>query len=112
MPAPAGQIQWFEETSARRRRCFTPASSQRWRQLRRGPIGGSEADRLRRFFSTRWFLRRPPPPAPDAPLATWLQAHEDELRHNPYLREKNEVLANLLLPLFERNLKTGRPSAT
>ena len=40
---------------------------------------------------------------PEAPLTTWLHDNEEALRSNPYLRQKNEVLANLLLPLFERN---------
>lgn len=32
----------------------------------------------------------------------WLQANLDQLRQDPYLREHNAVVANLLLPLFER----------
>jgi len=36
-------------------------------------------------------------------LASWLNDHKDELRKNPYMRDKNEVVANLLLPLFQSN---------
>ena len=37
----------------------------------------------------------------DTGMATWLQQNLDELRGNPYRREKNEVVAMQLLPLFE-----------
>ncbi|WP_374266891.1 hypothetical protein [Zoogloea sp.] len=105
-PLPAGahrDNQWFEETLCETASLFTLRHlAQRWEAEPPGPEWAGEADRLRRFFDllvSEGHRRLPP----DAPLAAWLQAHEDELRHNPYLREKNEVLANLLLPLFERN---------
>ena len=34
-------------------------------------------------------------------LATWLPMHEKELRQDPYLRDKNGIVAYQLLPLFE-----------
>ena len=34
-------------------------------------------------------------------LATWLPRHENELRQDPYLRDKNGIVAYQLLPLFE-----------
>jgi hypothetical protein len=34
-------------------------------------------------------------------LATWFQTYERELRADPHLRSLNEVVANLLLPVFE-----------
>jgi hypothetical protein len=40
---------------------------------------------------------------PHSPLAAWLRDNEERLRHDPYQRQKNEVVANLLLPLFEAN---------
>jgi len=40
---------------------------------------------------------------PHSPLAAWLDNNEERLRHDPYQRQKNEVVANLLLPLFEAN---------
>lgn len=100
---PRRDNQWFEETLCETASLFTLRHlAQRWEAEPPGPEWAGEADRLRRFFDllvSEGHRRLPP----DAPLAAWLQAHEDELRHNPYLREKNEVLANLLLPLFERN---------
>jgi hypothetical protein len=40
---------------------------------------------------------------PSTALAAWLRENEEQIRKDPYLREKNEVVANLLLPLFEQN---------
>jgi hypothetical protein len=40
---------------------------------------------------------------PHTPLDDWLKDHEAQLRSNPYLRSKNEVVANLLLPLFQED---------
>ena len=34
-------------------------------------------------------------------LATWLPMYENELRQDPYIRDKNAVVAYQLLPLFE-----------
>jgi hypothetical protein len=36
-------------------------------------------------------------------LTRWLAQNEEKLRKDPYLRDKNEVIANLLLPLFEQD---------
>ena len=40
---------------------------------------------------------------PDVSLAEWFEKHEDTLRGRAYLRSHNEVVANVLLPLFEEN---------
>lgn len=40
---------------------------------------------------------------PNHSLAAWYREHQEELRANPYLREKDEVVSNLLLGLFEQN---------
>ncbi|MCY4416267.1 MAG: hypothetical protein OXE87_08175 [Chloroflexi bacterium] len=36
-------------------------------------------------------------------LATWFPMYEAELRHDPYIRDKNAIVAYQLLPLFEAN---------
>lgn len=41
--------------------------------------------------------------APSTSLASWFKAHHAELEASPYLRDKNEVVANLMLPLFEQH---------
>lgn len=40
--------------------------------------------------------------APTAPFGPWLAANEHTMRQNPYLRDKNGVVALKLLPLFEQ----------
>ena len=50
-------------------------------------------------------------------LATWLPMHETDLRQNPYIRDKNAVVAYQLLPLFEAdpsgwNAVRSMPSST
>ena len=40
--------------------------------------------------------------AKDQLLSDWYATHADSLRDDPYLRQKNEVVATALLPLFER----------
>ena len=39
----------------------------------------------------------------DVTLAAWFRRHEKELQGKPYSRGHNEVVANVLLPLFEEN---------
>lgn len=95
--------QWFEETLCETASLFTLQQlALRWDAAPPGPEWAGEAAHLRRFFDlliAEGHRRLPP----EAPLAAWLRDNEDSLRHNPYLRQKNEVLANLLLPLFERD---------
>lgn len=53
---------------------------------------------VERFLNER-HRRLPPATA----LATWFAQNEQELARNPYLRVHNEVVANLLMPLFEES---------
>lgn len=92
--------QWFEETLCETASLFTLQSlAQSWKQTPPEPSLAGEADKLRRFFEllVGEGHRRLPP---HTPLGVWLSENEDLLRNDPYLREKNEVVANLLLPLF------------
>jgi hypothetical protein len=41
--------------------------------------------------------------SPARSLPSWLKANQSDLEASPYLRDRNEVVANLLLPLFERD---------
>lgn len=104
LPAEAHRDnQWFEETLCETASLFTLNHLARhWAAAPPGPEWRAEADHLRRFFDlliAEGHRRLPP----EAPLASWLRDNEDSLRRDPYLRQKNEVLANLLLPLFERD---------
>jgi hypothetical protein len=38
---------------------------------------------------------------PDLALAQWFEANRSDLAKSPYVRQQNELVANLLLPLFE-----------
>lgn len=101
--APTRYNQWFEETLCETASLFTlKRLAQRWESAPPGPEWAGEAAPLRRFFDLLISEGHRQLPH-DAPLAGWLRDNEDALRNNPYLRDKNEVLANLLLPLFDGN---------
>lgn len=92
--------QWFEETLCETASLFTLNSlAASWERSPPEARWAGEAHKLRRFFDHLIAEGHRQLPA-HAPLADWLRENEAELRQNPYLREKNEVLANLLLPLF------------
>ncbi|MFZ2853973.1 MAG: hypothetical protein WAZ34_07665 [Rhodocyclaceae bacterium] len=95
--------QWFEETLCETASLFTLNSlAATWEASPPEPRWAGEARKLRRFFDhliSEGHRQLPP----HAPLSAWLRENESGLRQNPYLRSKNEVLANLLLPLFRNN---------
>jgi hypothetical protein len=100
---PTRYNQWFEETLCETASLFTLKSLARtWERAPPAPEWADEAKTLRRFFDVLIAEGHRQLP-PQAPLARWLHDNEDALRHDPYLRQKNEVIANLLLPLFDSN---------
>ena len=70
-----------------------------WGRLPPAPRWAEEAPLFRRFFETLIAEGHRRLPA-GTPVGEWLRDNETALRKDPYLRQKNEVLANLLLPLF------------
>lgn len=92
--------QWFEETLCETASLFALKNlAARWESTPPAPRWSEAARKLRRFFDhlvSEGHRQLPP----HTPLTTWLQENEEQLRRNPYLRQKNEVVANLLLPLF------------
>lgn len=54
-------------------------------------------------FAERLFSERHRRLPPDTLLAAWFEQNEQDLKRDPYLRKHNEVVANILLPLFEEN---------
>ncbi len=95
--------QWFEETLCETASLFTLKNlAATWEVSPPAPQWSEQARKLRRFFDhlVAEGHRQLPP---HTPLGAWLQENEEGLRHDPYLRNKNEVLANLLLPLFQEN---------
>jgi len=99
-PQTVKHNQWFEETLCETASLFTLTNlAARWESAPAETRWNGEARHLRRFFDHLIAEGHRQLPA-EAPLAAWLSENEEALRDNPYLREKNEVLANLLLPLF------------
>lgn len=95
--------QWFEETLCETASLYTLKSlAVAWEKSPPDPQWASEAKHLRRFFEHLLAEGHRQLP-PHAPLSAWLQANEAQLRRDPYLREKNDIVANLLLPLFADN---------
>lgn len=93
--------QWFEETLCETASLYTLKNlANTWEKSPPAPGWSGEAWRLRRFYDLliNEGHRKLPP---HSPLATWLHDNEEALKEDPYLRQKNEVVANLLLPLFE-----------
>lgn len=95
--------QWFEETLCETASLHTLKSLARtWETAAPSAQFAAHAPALRRFADEIINEGHRRLPA-DTPLAAWLRENEAQLRKDPYLRDKNEVVANLLLPLFERN---------
>lgn len=95
--------QWFEETLCETASLYTLKSlAATWQELPPLPDWGNEIERLNRFYDLLIAEGHRELP-PHTPLADWLTSNEKHLQQNPYLREKNEMVANLLLPLFQRN---------
>lgn len=95
--------QWFEETLCETASLFTLKNlAATWEASPPSPEWSKQAWYMRSFFDlliAEGHRKLPPHTA----LAAWLGGQEERLRHDPYQREKNQVVANLLLPLFERD---------
>lgn len=95
--------QWFEETLCETASLFTLESlAATWEAAPPGAKWSEPAKKLRRFFDhliAEGHRQLPP----HTPLQAWLHDNEERLRTDPYLRNDNEVVANLLLPLFRDN---------
>jgi len=102
-PGGSKYNQWFEETLCETASLYTLKNlASTWKDSPPSPELSATADKLSRFFDlliSEGHRRLPP----HSPLAAWLDNNEERLRHDPYQRQKNEVVANLLLPLFEAN---------
>lgn len=95
--------QWFEETLCETASLFALKSlAKSWEAAPPAPQWAEGAKKMRRFFDHLLAEGHRQLPA-DTPLASWLNEHQAQLRNDPYLRDKNEVVANLLLPLFQED---------
>lgn len=98
-----GYNQWFEETLCETASLYVlQALAQRWQDTPPSPSWGAAAGKFKRFHEHLLSEGHRQLPA-HTPLHAWLVDNENALRANPYLRERNEVVANLLLPLFSDN---------
>jgi hypothetical protein len=95
--------QWFEESLceaaslyALKRLAFT------WEVRPPQPQWASYAPEFERYVE-RFLNERHRQLPPDVKLAEWFRQNEQTLRETPYLRDRNEIVANLMLPLFEEN---------
>ena len=102
-PGASRYNQWFEETLCETASLFTLKNvAATWKDAPPAPDWARETDKLNRFFDLLIAEGHRQLP-PHSPLAVWLASNEEKLRRDPYQREKNELVANMLLPLFERN---------
>jgi hypothetical protein len=102
-PGTSRYNQWFEETLCETASLFTLKNlAITWKDSPPAPGWSKETDKLNRFFDLLIAEGHRQLP-PHSPLAVWLASNEERLRRDPYQREKNELVANMLLPLFERN---------
>lgn len=102
-PSTIKHNQWFEETLCETASLFALKSlATTWEKAPPEPKLTEEAKKLRRFFDHLIAEGHRQLPH-DTPLSAWLNDNEKRLRDDPYLRNKNEVVANLLLPLFQEN---------
>ena len=93
--------QWFEETLCETASLFALKNlASTWESSPPEQKWAREAKLMRRFFDHLISEGHRQLPA-HTPLASWLQDNEARLRDNPYLRNENDLVANLLLPLFQ-----------
>lgn len=95
--------QWFEETLCETASLYTLKSlAATWEDTPPSPLWREAARKMHRYFDHLLAEGHRQLPA-HTPLQRWLADNEDRLRNDPYRREDNEVVANLLLPLFQDN---------
>lgn len=93
--------QWFEESVCETAALYTLRRlAARWGSTPPQARWSVHATALHNY--AEYFLNEPHRRLPAArPFTTWFQENQAALLSNPYFRDKNEVVANLLLPLFE-----------
>jgi hypothetical protein len=95
--------QWFEESICEAASLFTLRQlSQRWALAEPGSLQHRHAADLKAYAD--YFLReshRQLPPTQS--LERWFRLNQRHLAGNPYHRQRNEVVANVLLPYFEQH---------
>ena len=102
-PGVSRYNQWFEETLCETASLFVLKNlAETWEAAPPEAHKADTAKKLRRFFDHLLAEGHRQLPA-HTPLVSWLDENESQLRSDPYIRDKNEVVANLLLPLFQED---------
>lgn len=101
-PHPA-RHQWFEESLCETASLYTlKRMSATWDSAPPRAEWSAYAPAMHRY--TERMVNEPHRHLPErSTLADWLRRNGTLLRDNPYLRDRNEVVANQLLPLLEEN---------
>ena len=105
-PGPDGvtrEHQWFEEALCEMVSLFTlgrMASS--WESAPPYPHWNTYAPAFREY-AERLQAQQHRHLSPTRSLQQWVEENRAQLKRDPYLRQKNELLATLLLPVFEQN---------
>lgn len=102
-PPHANRHQWFEEALCETASLYTLRRfSASWSESPPRPEWAAYAPAMHRYAER--MLNEPHRRLPaHSTLAYWLRRNAPSLRDNPYLRDRNEVVANQLLPLLEEN---------
>lgn len=103
--------QWFEETLCETASLYALRRvAGTWELAATSPIWAKRAPRLRTFYDR--LMAEETRRLPDGTsFAAWMTENEHNLRANPYLRAKNDLVAKRLLPLFESDPKRWRSLA-
>jgi hypothetical protein len=95
--------QWFEESLCEAASIFALRQlAATWEVAPPYPQWKNYAPALRRYADQMMAQAHRALPT-NQTLAGWFVQHEDSVRENPYLRQKNEMVASRLLQLLERN---------
>jgi len=102
-PGVSRYNQWFEETLCEAASLYALKNlAVTWQNSPPAPGLSGKGNKLNRFFDLLIAEGHRQLPK-NAPLTIWLARNEKQLRRDPYQRKSNELVATLLLPLFERN---------
>lgn len=95
--------QWFEESICEAAALFTLRSLAReWSEAEAGSLQARHAGELRAYAD--YFLGESHRQLPARQsFASWFRTNHSDLADNPYHRQRNELVANVLLPYFEQN---------
>lgn len=100
--------QWFDESLCEAAALFTLRRlSMSWQQDGRVPYPNWKSYAVAFDSYAQHLLKQPHRQLPpEISFAQWYEDHREALRNNPYIRAKDGLVANMLLPLFENDPET------